>query len=733
GAWSSLLVLPFVLAAIIGLIGFKPRLIRSSLPWIALGGCVLGSMPFWIWNYQHNFDTLIHLGERELFSSVRYFSIVFTGIVPMLTGSFWGEQSVSAWIPDLLERGVVLVFFMPVFVFALIIPLRWVKRIFSGASPFKDALDFILLLFWSFLFIRMAGPAEDLGLTRYLLVLFVPLSVLVAVWLTALSRLNLTLGLIPLICLLGFNLLTNILNFNQDKAHPFRPVEALIKDLKQTGIRYCYGHNRITQVVAFESREKIIGADFFGTRNYDYLRMVVKAPERETAFLTHRKLGVPFPETLENSLQLLGAAYEKKEIGEYVYFYHFSQPPGPLKSIPAGEWEVASGHNEGQILLLKDRDLLTAWRGSGKSGDWLRIDLGRERRLGGVSILPGVVEFGSPLRFKVECSADGTKWKTLKEVGDYLPGLVWSKGRPRLDQQQIIQMVFPTEKGRYLRIIDLNSEATSRVFWTVAELFIYEAREDFQSHSEKAGHHLEMAESLLARWMDDPTGPHPMIPRLSMKFRRKQVDWTAVIQEIMQSTREAPDWEEPYRLFGRALLLGELWTAPEAGKGNHPVSLEKLFPADGGTLLPAKNWTVSASHNASTAALAVDGNPLTRWTTGKGQEPGMFFQADMGICSPVQGFSLFFGGSLNDYPRVLKVFISSDGKKWQEMETPPHSEYAFAQNRLVKRTVFRLPPTEVRFLRIQQTEHDPDYWWSIHELEIFGEQKQAGTGMRPQP
>jgi hypothetical protein len=724
GAWSSLLIFPFVMVSVIGLMGFRLRLIRTALPWAALSGCILGSLPFWIWNYQHNFDTLIHLGERQLFSAARYVSVVFTGIIPTLIGSFWGDQGVTAMIPDLLEWGVVLAFFVPVFVLALVKPIGWIKRIFSGAPPFKDALDYIILLFWAFLLFRMAGPAEDLGLTRYILVLFVPLSVLVGFWLTALSRLNLTLGIFSLICLLGFNLLTHRLYLDQDKDQPFRPVEALIKDLKQNGIRYCYGHNRITQVVTFESREKIIGADFFGTRNYDYLKMVDSAPTRKTAFLTHRKLGVPFPETLENSLRLLSAGYEKKEIGEYVYFYHFSQPPGHLKSLSPGEWEVTSGRKGDQLSLVKDRDFLTTWRVLSQPGDWLQIDLGRERRLGGISIFPGVVEIGVPSRFKVECSGDGKKWMTLKEVGDYLPGLVWSKGRPLLDQQSIIQVVFPPQAGRYLRVIDLGGDQTNRLLRTVAELFVYEVQEEPRPPSKHARYHLGTAKALLDHWMDDPTGPHPMIPRLSMKFRKKGVDWAGVIQEIMQAMREAPDWEEPYHLFGRALLLGELWIAPEGMKDRPPRSPRSLFPVEGLIPFPSQSWTVTTSHNAPMAVLAVDGNPLTRWTSGQGQEPGMFYQVDMGNLFPVRGFSLFLENSLNDYPRVLKVSISSDGKSWQALEAKPRSEYAFHQNRLVKRTLFRLPPTELRFLRLEQRDHDPEFWWSIHELEILGEQKQ---------
>ena len=59
--------------------------------------------------------------------------------------------------------------------------------------------------------------------------------------------------------------------------------------------------------------------------------------------------------------------------------------------------------------------------------------------------------------------------------------------------------------------------------------------------------------------MDDPTGPHHLFPGVNLETRRKQVNWQTAIHSLQQAIQEAPDWEDPYQLFGEAVDWGELW------------------------------------------------------------------------------------------------------------------------------------------------------------------------------
>ncbi len=88
-------------------------------------------------------------------------------------------------------------------------------------------------------------------------------------------------------------------------------MDSLIKTLKDKGIRYAYADNRISQVLTFESRGEIICADYYGQRNYNYLRAVDAAPTKEIAIVTHQRLGNPYPETMAAVLRLLGGSYKR--------------------------------------------------------------------------------------------------------------------------------------------------------------------------------------------------------------------------------------------------------------------------------------------------------------------------------------------------------------------------------------------------------------------------------------
>jgi hypothetical protein len=719
GVWSSLLILPFIVASAFFIIGTRPGLFWSPLLWLAPMGGLLGSLPFWTWNYFHDFNTFLHLGGKGFGSFFRHLWIVLWVGFQTLMGTFWDAQSVFQRIPRTVQWVIGWGIYAPVGILSSAVFLLWLKRLFTKHLPFKNVLDLVILLFWLFILFRATGEAEDIGLTRYHLVWFVPVAVLTGWWLNRLWKVCAIVGWAALILVLGFNLFTQFLYLQQHGHEPVRPVDALIRALQKEGIRYCYGHNRVTQVVTFESRERIIAADFFGTRNYDYLRAVDEAPLSETAFLTHRTLGNPYPAALKASLKRLNLVFKEREVGDYVFFYAFKPPVGPCRSVPAAEWKVEKPGEETLIFSLNDRDLLTSYRIDGQ-GQGLRIDLGCERRVVGISFLPFPGDVELPSRFRVESSGGGKVWKTLAEVDDYLPGLVWAQGRPRLETLPTIQLFFPPENARYLKVIPLEIQEGGRAGWRVAELFVYEAQENPPLIPAKAQYHLTLAQTLLDRWMDDPTGPHPSIPRLSMEFRKKKVDWPKVVRNLESAIEEAPDWEEPQHLFGRAVLWGDLGAVSTSLVGISGHSRKGSFSEEGRSFFSPKSWKATAWPNGGEASLAVDGDPATRWTSGKGQEPGMFFQVDLGSPQRMEGVSIFLGGALYDYPRGLQIQVSSDGKAWREVKTRVRSAYAFVQGRLLKKVDYRFAEEEGRLLRLVQTGTDPQCWWSIYELDLIG-------------
>jgi hypothetical protein len=95
---------------------------------------------------------------------------------------------------------------------------------------------------------------------------------------------------------------------------------------------------------------------------------------------------------------------------------------------------------------------------------------------------------------------------------------------------------------------------------------------------------------------------------------------------------------------------------------------------------------------------------------------------DLGAQYRINGFSLFLNNSIFDYPRNLKILGSPDGTNWRDIRATALAEYAWGNNRLIKRNAYRFDPLPIRYLKLIETGSDPIFWWSIYELEVVGPQ-----------
>ncbi len=728
GWWSSLLIAPFLLAGAIGLSLARPRLLLTRIPWMGLAGFLLGSSPFWLWEYLHSFMTFGFFEGHGvgLFDQLpaRIYTVLRFSLFQTFLGDWWDGHSVLPSVPSFLAWPVFIFIYLPALLLALFVVFQWIRRIFSLMSPFQGPKDLVALTFWILVLAFSTSEQGANGTLRYSLALYLPFAIFLALWLGKIFQFRKALGVATLGCLLIFNLFLHFLFLDEFKNLPYRPMDNLVKALRNHGIRYAYADNRISQVLSFESGEKIICADYFGQRNYDYLRAVDGAPVREVAIITHRQLGKPYPETMAAVLRLLGGSCKQKEVGSFVFWYDFKEPQDHLSPLPPNDWRITASQEEGQADLMKDRDILTSWKILKRAGDYVSVDLGRSRPVARVSILPGPFGFGLPSGFTLELSPDQKKWEKIGELSpnDMLGGLYWYHGRPRLDQNPRLQISFAPRQAHYIRITNLTTPATPEEQnepWTMAELFIYEAVGHPTGPSKKAQEAFDRAVRVLDHWMDDPTGPHPLFPNVSLEVRQRQVDWQVVVQSLHAAMQEAPDWEEPHQLFGETVDWGELWNKGGKQGKNRSLNVANLFPAADLIKIAPTHFKVFSNTNNAESIKAMDGDPFTRWGSSRGQEPGMYFQIDLEKTYPINGFSLFYGSSLNDYPRGLTIMGSSDGQHWQDIPASSKTYYAFADNQIYKKTYYSFAPSLVRYLKLLQTGKDPVFWWSIYELEVF--------------
>ncbi|GAA0392374.1 hypothetical protein Acor_17380 [Acrocarpospora corrugata] len=128
--------------------------------------------------------------------------------------------------------------------------------------------------------------------------------------------------------------------------------------------------------------------------------------------------------------------------------------------------------------------------------------------------------------------------------------------------------------------------------------------------------------------------------------------------------------------------------------------------------LDRTGWTATAS--AGNAALAVDGDDGTRWTTGAAMNGGEWLRVDLGALSRFNrvtfNYTGFAGG---DFARAFTVEVSTDGWNW----TPTYTGAGSPANTV---TTARLSSVTAQYIRVRQTGSAGD-WWSVGELNVFND------------
>lgn len=129
-------------------------------------------------------------------------------------------------------------------------------------------------------------------------------------------------------------------------------------------------------------------------------------------------------------------------------------------------------------------------------------------------------------------------------------------------------------------------------------------------------------------------------------------------------------------------------------------------------------WTAQASHNQEGTFLAFDGNPQTAWNSAENQEPGMWFQVDMGQVLVVDRFRAASPG--RGFPAGYRLKLSTDGQDWhlaaEKEQNWSNVDVAFA-------------PCPARYVRLEQT-GQPSWaaTWVISEITVSVAEAWAGAG-----
>jgi len=108
----------------------------------------------------------------------------------------------------------------------------------------------------------------------------------------------------------------------------------------------------------------------------------------------------------------------------------------------------------------------------------------------------------------------------------------------------------------------------------------------------------------------------------------------------------------------QSLSALKLTPVPFGGEGRWGIYEIHLYRGDA-EISRQSGWRAEASPNPSEAALALDDNPVTRWTSGRTSSDKMHFSLDLGAATSVDRVALLYGADQAHDVRLEGITVSS--------------------------------------------------------------------------
>jgi hypothetical protein len=459
----------------------------SAWGWSA-AGFLLGSLPFWIWNLVHRGETLGEVAVPAVQARAEGLEParrLVADLLPELLGRaeyFWGGPTAGpAWM------WAIALLYLPVLAYGLA-----ALGAPGGRTHDRRRLG-VRIVALSFVLACAQVVFSHYHLSRYLMPIYAAVPVLVAGYAHWLWRRARPLAVATIAGILILHAADGArLYEGYRQPGTARPADALLGVLRELEIGHVYAHFRVAWPLAFESAGRIVASDFHaaegflagksrrGPRSGVYMRpyfamldAVDLAPR--VALVTHETLRLPTASQLTASLTLLGAAYQRRQVGDYTVFYDFRPPVGAVREIPPDAMRVRASEAGAQAAWAVDRNISTAWS-TGRpqeAGMFVEVELDRPRRLARLVLDPGDAAEASPRGLRVEVSEDGRGWRAVLQVADHHRGIDWLGGHPKLNSLGKLGIWLSPVPARLVRVT-LDPPFRGREPWSIAELLLYE-------------------------------------------------------------------------------------------------------------------------------------------------------------------------------------------------------------------------------------------------------------------
>ncbi|MFQ5811790.1 MAG: discoidin domain-containing protein [Anaerolineae bacterium] len=147
---------------------------------------------------------------------------------------------------------------------------------------------------------------------------------------------------------------------------------------------------------------------------------------------------------------------------------------------------------------------------------------------------------------------------------------------------------------------------------------------------------------------------------------------------------------------------GVAWFSKE---GATPLEMT-IEVAEGG--IPSTPWQAQASHNQADVGKAFDSDPDTFWDSEAGQQPGMWYELDLGQAQTIERIKIESPG--RGFATAYVLSVSTDRSDWEVVREMPLNWMSIDAS---------FTPRSVRYIKIEQT-GTPSWGahWLISEITI---------------
>jgi chitodextrinase len=350
--------------------------------------------------------------------------------------------------------------------------------------------------------------------------------------------------------------------------------------------------------------------------------------------------------------------------------------PGAL---PRNGWAASASHNGGNAGRAIDTSASTRWdTGANQAaGQYYQVDLGRMAAFNKLVLDAAASSGDYPRGYAVTVSLDGAVWSAPVASGN---------------GSSITAITFSEQKARYVRIT--LTSGISR-YWSIHDLALYNQDTVAPAAPEDVEVREVTSSSALLTWV--PSTDNLAVNGYDIYANGIKLNAANVAEAAYTAAGLMPSTVYSFTVRARD-------TAGNVSPDSQAATAKTMAAP-----LSRSGWTASASTHSANAALSLDGQRSTEWSTVTGQTYGQYYQLQLGGELSFNQVVLETGEQPGGYPRSYKLYVSGDGESWGS---------PIAEGGGSPVTVISFPYTAASYMRIVQTGTDAAPW-SIGEINLY--------------